>query len=65
MPAFLHGGIGEKVSDDQYSLSAETRNDDVVVEAVVTHILPHSIPLTLPLSPRDCVAMRRIPCLSF
>jgi hypothetical protein len=52
MPAFLHGGIGEKVPDDQHSLSAETRNDDVIIEAVVTHILAHSIPLTPPSPPR-------------
>jgi hypothetical protein len=37
MPAFLHGSVSEKVSDDQNSLSTETSNDDVVIEVVVIH----------------------------
>ena len=50
MLAFSHAGVGQEISNDQYSLSTKARNNDVVVEAIDAHMHTKP-PLTLPLSP--------------
>jgi hypothetical protein len=40
--AFYHGGVGEEVSNDHYSLSSKSGYDDVVIKAIASHKLHHN-----------------------
>jgi hypothetical protein len=42
MPALLHGGISQKVSNGEDSLAPEARNNHIVIETIIRHHTLHA-----------------------